>query len=116
MFYYDLLPFDYGYWARLDHAIGLAYQVKENIVISGDLNSDLMSLNNNKLIVMMKLFNFKNVIEKPTRVTNHSRTLLDPIIVSDTINYVFSDVFILHDNIIDNDDSVVILQFFIFRC
>jgi hypothetical protein len=86
---------DYGYWARLDHAIGLAYQVKENIVISGDLNSDLMSLNNNKLIVMMKLFNFKNVIEKPTRVTNHSRTLLDPIIVSDTINYVFSDVFMI---------------------
>jgi hypothetical protein len=39
-----------------------------------------------------------------------SRTLLDPIIVSDTINYVFSDVFILPDNIIDHDDSVVILQ------
>jgi hypothetical protein len=31
-------------------------------VISGDLNSDLMSLNNNKLIDMMRLFNFKNVI------------------------------------------------------
>ena len=52
-----------------------------------------MSLNSNKLIDMMKIFNFKNVIEKPTRVTNHSRTLLDPIIVNDTINYVFSDVF-----------------------
>ena len=69
-----------------------------------------MSLNNNKLIDMMRLFNFKNVIEKPTRVTNHSRTLLDPIIVSDTINYVFSDVFKLPDNISDHDASVVILQ------
>jgi hypothetical protein len=39
-----------------------AAQVNENIVISGDLNSDLMSLNNNKLIDMMRLFNFKNVI------------------------------------------------------
>ena len=67
---------DSEYWARLNHAIGLAYQVNENIVIS-----DLMSLNNNKLIDMMKLFNFKNVIEKPTRVTNHIRTLLDPIIL-----------------------------------
>jgi hypothetical protein len=76
----------------LNHAIGLAYQVNENILISGDLNSDLMSLNNNKLIDMMRLFNLTNVIEKPTRVTNHSRTLLDPIIASDTINYVFSDV------------------------
>jgi hypothetical protein len=69
-----------------------------------------MSLNNNKLIDMMRLFNFKNVIEKPTRVTNHSRTLLDPIIVSDTINYVLSDVFKLPDNISDHDASVVILK------
>jgi hypothetical protein len=53
-------------WARLNHAIGLAYQVNENIVIFGDLNSDVLSLNNNKLIDMMRLFNLKNVIEKPT--------------------------------------------------
>ena len=71
----------------------LAYQVNENILISGDLNSDLMSLNNNKLVDTLRLFNLKNVIEKPTRETNHSRTLLDAITVSDTINYVFSDVF-----------------------
>jgi hypothetical protein len=69
-----------------------------------------MSLNNNNLIDMMRLFKLKNVIEKPTRVTNHSRTLLDPIIVSDTINYVFSDVFKLPDNISDHDASVVILH------
>ena len=83
---------DSEYWARLNYAIGLAYQVNENIVISGDLNSDLISLNHNKLIDTMRLFILKNVIEKPTRVTNHSKTLLDPIIVSETINYVFSDV------------------------
>ena len=72
------------------------------------MNSDLMSLNSNKLIDMMKLFIFKNVIEKPTRVTNHSRTLLDPIIVNDTINYVFFDVFklpillnVLRENILN---------------
>ena len=58
----------------------------------------------------MRLFNLKNVIEKPTRVTNHSITLFDPIIVSDTINYVFSDVFRLPNNISDHDASVVILQ------
>ena len=60
---------------------------------------------------MMRLFNLKNVIEKPTRVTNHSRTLLDPIIISDTINYVNSDdVFELPDNISDHDASVVTIQ------
>jgi hypothetical protein len=58
----------------------------------------------------MRLFNLKHVIEKPTRVTNHSRTLLNPTIVSDTINYVNSDVFILPDNISDHDASVVTIQ------
>jgi hypothetical protein len=101
---------DSEHWACLNHAIGLAYQVNENIVIPGGLNSDLVSLNNNKLIDTMRLFNLKYVVEKPTRVTNHSRTLLDPIIVSDTINYVNSDVFKLPDNIGDHDASFVIIQ------
>ena len=58
----------------------------------------------------MRLFSLKNVIEKPTRVTNHSKTLLDLIIVSDIINYVFADVFTLPDNISDHDASVVTIQ------
>jgi hypothetical protein len=58
----------------------------------------------------MRLFSLQNVREKPTRVTNHSRTLLDPIIVSDTINYVDSDVFKLPNNISDDDASVVTIQ------
>jgi surface antigen len=47
---------DSEYWARLNHAIGLAYQVNENIVISGDLNSDLMSLNNNINKILEKIY------------------------------------------------------------
>jgi hypothetical protein len=43
-------------------------------------------------------------------ITQKKRALLDPIIVSDTINYVFSDVFKLPDNISDHNASVVILQ------
>ena len=58
---------DSEYWARLNYAIGLAYQVNENIVISGDLNSDFMSLNHNKLIDTMRLFSLKNVIEKTNK-------------------------------------------------
>jgi hypothetical protein len=52
----------------------------ENIVISGDLNSNLFTVNNNKLVDLMTTFNFRNVIVKPTRLND----LLDPIIISDT--------------------------------
>jgi hypothetical protein len=41
----------------------------------------------------MTLFNLeKNVINKPTRITAHSSTLLDPIIISDTMFSIYSDV------------------------
>ena len=40
----------------------------------------------------MMMFNLVNIISKTTRITDHSNTLLDPIIISDTINYIYSDV------------------------
>jgi hypothetical protein len=80
---------DNEYWSRLTHAIELAHQINENIVISGDLNSNLFNVNNNKLVDLMTTFNFRNVIVKPTRLNN----LLDPIIISDTMTPLYSDVF-----------------------
>jgi hypothetical protein len=44
-------------------------KVNDNIVILGDLNSDLFIANNNKLIETMMLFNLVNIISKPTRIT-----------------------------------------------
>ena len=37
----------------------------------------------------MTLFNFKNVINKPTGITAHSSTLLDHIIISDTMSSIY---------------------------
>ena len=65
---------DNEYWSWLTHAIELAHQIIENNVISGDLNSNLFNVNNNKLVELMTTFNFRNVIVKPTRLNN----LLDP--------------------------------------
>jgi hypothetical protein len=49
----------------------MGYQVSNNIVILGDLNSNLFIANNNKLIETMMLFNLVNIISKPTRITAH---------------------------------------------
>ena len=54
-------------------------------MISGDLNSNLLCLNNNKLVALMNHFCFTNLTEKPTRVNNQCSTLLDPIIISDSM-------------------------------
>jgi hypothetical protein len=88
----------------------MGYQVNDNIVILGDLNSDLFIANNNKLIETMMLFNLVNIISKPTRITAHSNTLLDPIIISDTMNYIYSYVLKIPSEISDHDASVAFLQ------
>jgi hypothetical protein len=61
-------------------------------VILGDVNSDLSIANNNTLIETMMMFNLVNIISKPIRITDHSNTLLDPIIISDAKNYIYSHV------------------------
>jgi uncharacterized protein Veg len=66
----------------------MGYQESDNIVILCDFISDLFIANNNILIETMMMFNFVNIIKN----TDHSNTLLDPIIISDTINYIYSDV------------------------
>jgi hypothetical protein len=54
----------------------------------------------------MTTFNFRNVIVKPTRLNN----LLDPIIISDTMTPLYSDVFKMPSEISDHDAAVAFLK------
>jgi hypothetical protein len=54
----------------------------------------------------MTTFNFGNVILKSTRLNN----LLDPIIISDTMTPLYSDVFMLPPEISDHDAAVAFLK------
>jgi hypothetical protein len=87
------------------------YQINQNIILTGDLNSDLFSSRNNKFIDTMNLFNLANVIEKPTRITEHSSTLLDPIIISDSVHYSYSDVLKIPSDISDHDASIFFIEY-----
>jgi hypothetical protein len=89
----------------------MGYQINQNIILTGDLNSDLFSSPNNKLIDTMNLFNLTNFIEKPTRITEHSNTLLDPIIISDSVHYSYSDVLKVPSDISDHDASIIFIEY-----
>jgi hypothetical protein len=81
----------------------MAFEINSNVVITGDMKSDLFNTQNNKLSEIMTLFNFKNVINKPTIITAHISTLLDPIIISDTMSSIYSDVLNVPSEISDHD-------------
>ncbi len=63
---------------------------KKNILILGDLNDDLLS-NNSKLSRILKNNKVSQVIDKPTRVTPTSATLLDVAITNK------NDIITTHD-------------------
>ena len=88
----------------------MAYQLCENIVLTGDLKSDLFNAHNNRLIDILNLYDMKNVITKPTRVTDHSRTLLDPLILSEPLKCLYSDVLKIPQHISDHDASIVSIE------
>ena len=56
------------------------------------------------------MLNLVKIISNPTQITSHSNTLLDPIIISDTMNYIYSDVLKIPSEISDHDASVAFLQ------
>ncbi len=64
------------------------WATRSNILITGDLNSDLTPDHENdkgtKLSIILKNFDLKNTIKRPTRVTQSTRTTIDLVIVSDT--------------------------------
>jgi hypothetical protein len=88
----------------------LALQVNENIIITGDLNSNLLCLNNNKLMDLVHIFNLKNVFDKPTMIYGNTSTLLDPIILSDALNCKYSVVLIIPRHISHHDAAIAFIK------
>jgi hypothetical protein len=73
------------------------------------VNSSTMSSTSfKKPIISFQLisFNFRNVRVKPTRLNN----LLDPIIISDTMTPLYSDVFKMPSEISHHDAAVAFLK------
>ena len=73
------------FWDNLNISIEMALDYNKNLVIVGDLNDDLLNPNCHHLKNCMLLNNLRNVINEPTRITNTTATLIDPIIISDSI-------------------------------
>ena len=81
-----------------------------HIIILGDINIDFSNLTNNQLRDCMSLFSLKNVINEPTRVTDNSATLIDPIIVSDVVETLDSGTLDVDGFISDHKATYISIQ------
>ena len=67
---------------QLDEVLSFVFPTVDYVVCLGDINVNLLNLNN-PVAECFDSYGFRQVISEPTRETEHSATLLDPIFVSD---------------------------------
>lgn len=86
----------YGVFANLYETILPIYTKYDDVVMVGDFNVNMLDLNayNTKFLldVLIEPFSLKQLITKPTRITETSRTLIDLILVNKPDNVLFSNV------------------------
>ena len=72
------------FWSKFDEMIEIINDDNyRNVVVLGDLNHDFLSDVNHTLFQTLETYNYSQLITEPTRITETSQTLLDPIVVSD---------------------------------
>lgn len=99
------------FWSRLDYSVSLALDCTSNVILLGDLNIDFLKAPPRYVADMFRVYNLTNVITEPTRITSHSSTLLDPIIVSDTSFVLDSGVLTIDKSISDHCITFATLMF-----
>ena len=94
------------FWECFHNSVERAFESSSKILISGDLNINLLNEQNNSLIDLMNIFNLKNLITKPTRLG----ALLDPVLCSDECDISFSDVIQVDRAFSDHEATFVSLR------
>lgn len=71
-----------AYWENLQNNIARVVDAygSQHVIVIGDLNEDLLKPSNHHLVDIIDTFAFEQLITDPTRITEHSATLLDPFI------------------------------------
>jgi len=80
----------------------------KNLLFSGDINLDLLKSNNvtKEFLFELKLNDVTQIIDKPTRETNKTATLIDHIYVSELLNFKFKHS--VHQNSFSDHSSVIV--------
>lgn len=85
----------YGVFANLYDCLMYIYTKYDHTILLGDFNCNMLDLNayDSKLLIdsFIEPFSLKQLIEKPTRITNTSSTLIDLILVNKPENALFSN-------------------------
>ena len=81
-----------------------------NIILLGDLDGNLLNENLVHLKNIMLSNNSRNIIDISTRITEHSSTLSDPIIISNNVEYYKSGCYDIPKSVSDHRATFIFLK------
>ncbi|KAK3106559.1 hypothetical protein FSP39_022538 [Pinctada imbricata] len=94
------------FWNMFESCLDSAIDINPRIVIVGDLNVDLLAVQNHRLIDIVNHYQLNNVISLPTRIGPTRASLLDPIFLRECSNDMV-DVLPIDSNISDHSATLV---------
>ena len=87
-----------------------ALDVNSKVMILGNLNEDLLNDNLTHLKHVLLINNSINIVTEPTRVTLASSTLIDPIIISNNVEFHQAGCLGVDNNISDHKATFVLIK------
>ena len=100
-----------AFWDSLNISLDKAFDISDKVILLGDINEDQLSDTSHYLKDIMLINNMKNVIREPTRVTDTSAKLLDPIVISSSIEVLDSEVIETPQDVTDHFATVINIKF-----
>ena len=97
-------------WDDLNVSIERALDISPNVILLGDLNENLLNENLAHLKNIMLINDLRNIIDTPTRITEHSSTLIDPIIVSNNVDFYRSGCYDVKESVSDHRVTFIFLK------
>ena len=81
------------FWEKVNICLEKAIDISNNVILVGDINEDQLNPINHKFRDILLINDMINIIDEPTRVTNLTQTLLDPIAITNGITVFDSGIF-----------------------
>lgn len=100
-----------SFWERFNLVLEKALEISKNIIVVGDINEDQLQDRNHHLKDIMYLNSLVNIINEPTTITDNTETLLDPIILPETMSFLNAGVLDILETVSDHRATYVFVPF-----
>lgn len=99
-----------NFWELFDQTLKAALDECPNIIVLGDLNKNFLSNLPNIIKDIFTMNGLSNLIVKPTNFFGNTETLLDPILVTNSVPVLESDTIHTDRRISDHDGTYVVID------